>query len=182
MHIINMKILYDFHRYWCTFGLEDYKEKDATPFDPSSIPKLGKGSRLGHKYTRCGCTYHFSTRIMVHRPNHVLIWYHQVQHVKKSGIPCHGQLKNAFFGSRSFFAPFISKKLHQWVKSLLLLGMPADVVHKKHKQMVHEKMTIFEGQSSRDDFLTMDDIGNIDRKIKLLKYMYDSSDALSMQQ
>ncbi|GLJ49309.1 hypothetical protein SUGI_1042260 [Cryptomeria japonica] len=57
-----------------------------------------------------------------------------------------------------------------------------DAVHKKHKQMVHEKMTIFEGQSSRDDFLTMDDIANIDCKIKTLRYMFHSIDAISVQQ
>ncbi|GLJ39787.1 hypothetical protein SUGI_0813200 [Cryptomeria japonica] len=43
-------------------------------------------------------------------------------------------------------------------------------------------MTIFEGQSSRDDFLTMDDIANIDRKIKTLRYMFHSIDAISVQQ
>ncbi|GLJ24172.1 hypothetical protein SUGI_0461150 [Cryptomeria japonica] len=48
--------------------------------------------------------------------------------------------------------------------------------------MVHEKMPIFEGQSSRDDFLTMDDIANIDRKIKTLRCMFHSSDSLSVQQ
>ncbi|GLJ19786.1 hypothetical protein SUGI_0358560 [Cryptomeria japonica] len=48
--------------------------------------------------------------------------------------------------------------------------------------MVHEKMTIFEGQSSRDDFLTMDDIANIDHKIKTLRYMFHSIDSISVQQ
>ncbi|GLJ36452.1 hypothetical protein SUGI_0731990 [Cryptomeria japonica] len=103
---------------------------------------------------------------MVRKPNNVLIWYHQVQHVSNEGITCHGQMNNEFLGRRSFFAPYISKHLHQWVDSFLLLGMPADVVHNKHKKMVHEKMTMFEGQSSRDDFLTMDDIANIDHRIK----------------
>ncbi|GLJ51618.1 hypothetical protein SUGI_1096990 [Cryptomeria japonica] len=60
--------------------------------------------------------------------------------------------------------------------------MLADAVHKKHKQMVHEKMTMFEGQSSRDDFLTMNDIMNIDRKIKTSSYMLHSSDAISVRQ
>ncbi|GLJ21886.1 hypothetical protein SUGI_0409280 [Cryptomeria japonica] len=60
--------------------------------------------------------------------------------------------------------------------------MPVDAVHKKHKQMVHEKMTIFEGQSSRDNFLTMDGIANIDSKIKTLRYMFHSIDVISVQQ
>ncbi|GLJ59648.1 hypothetical protein SUGI_1517700 [Cryptomeria japonica] len=60
--------------------------------------------------------------------------------------------------------------------------MPADAVHKEHKQMVHEKMTMFEGQYSRDDFLTMDDIANIDHRIKASSYIFHSSDAISMQQ
>lgn len=47
--------------------------------------------------------------------------------------------------------------------------------------MVHEKMTIFEGQSSRDDFLTMDDIANIDHKIKTLRYMFHSIDSISVK-
>ncbi|GLJ53637.1 hypothetical protein SUGI_1144060 [Cryptomeria japonica] len=60
--------------------------------------------------------------------------------------------------------------------------MPADAVHKNHKQMVHERMTMFEGQSRRDDFLTMDDIANIDCRIKTSSYMFHSSDAISVQQ
>ncbi|XP_059075214.1 uncharacterized protein LOC131053458 [Cryptomeria japonica] len=177
-----MNVLYDFHRYWCTYGPKDYKKKDAKPFDPSSIPKSGKGSRPGRVHTHHGFTCHFSTRIMVCKPNHVLIWYYQVQHVDKEGIPCHGQVNNEFLGMRSFFAPYISEQLHQCVESLLLLGMPVDAVHKKHKQMVHEKMTIFEGQSSRDNFLTMDGIANIDSKIKTLRYMFHSIDVISVQQ
>lgn len=97
----------------------------------------------------------------------------------REGKTCHGQ-SDEFLGTRRFFAPYISKQLHQWVESLLLLGMPKDAVHKKHKQAVHEKLTIFEGQSSRDDFLNMDDIGNIDRKIKTLSYLLDSNDAHSV--
>ena len=48
--------------------------------------------------------------------------------------------------------------------------------------MVHEKMTMFEGQSCRDDFLNMDDIANIDHKIKTIRYVLDSNDARSVQQ
>ncbi|GLJ43924.1 hypothetical protein SUGI_0915660 [Cryptomeria japonica] len=28
--------------YWCTYGPKDYQGKDATPFDPSLVPKSGK--------------------------------------------------------------------------------------------------------------------------------------------
>ncbi|KAH9326548.1 hypothetical protein KI387_006726, partial [Taxus chinensis] len=56
-----------------------------------------------------------------------------------------------------------------------------DIVLQKHCEMVHEKLTLFDGQTKHDDFLSSHDVQNIDTKIKAATYMYDRNDAQSVR-
>ncbi|KAH9316521.1 hypothetical protein KI387_025148, partial [Taxus chinensis] len=167
--------------YWCSYGPEDFKEEDALPYDKSKVPTRGTGSRPGRKHIKCGCQCNFNVRILMKRSEYALITYPQMDHVDNNNHICHGQKNHKFEGTRAYYAPHISKELQEWVEKLLLLGMPADIVLQKHREMVHEKLALFDGQTKRDDFLSSHDVHNIDTKIKAAKYMYDRNDAQSVR-
>ncbi|KAH9291546.1 hypothetical protein KI387_043259 [Taxus chinensis] len=167
--------------YWCSYGPEDFKEEDALPYDKSKVPTRGTGSRPGRKHIKCGCQCNFNVRILMKRSEYALITYPQMDHVDNNNHICHGQKNHKFEGTRAYYAPHISKELQEWVEKLLLLGMPADIVLQKHREMVHEKLALFDGQTKRDDFLSSHDVQNIDTKIKAAKYMYDRNDAQSVR-
>ncbi|KAH9312868.1 hypothetical protein KI387_027903, partial [Taxus chinensis] len=167
--------------YWCSYGPEDFKEEDDFPYDKSKVPTRGTGSRPGRKHIKCGCQCNFNVRILMKRSEYALITYPQMDHVDNNNHICHGQKNHKFEGTRAYYAPHISKELQEWVEKLLLLGMPADIVLQKHREMVHEKLALFDGQTKRDDFLSSHDVQNIDKKIKAAKYMYDRNDAQSVR-
>ncbi|KAH9287926.1 hypothetical protein KI387_032043, partial [Taxus chinensis] len=167
--------------YWCSYGPEDFKEEDALPYDKSKVPTRGTGSRPGRKHIKCGCQCNFNVRILMKRSEYALITYPQMDHVDNNNHICHGQKNHKFEGTRAYYAPHISKELQEWVEKLLLLGMPADIVLQKHREMVHEKLALFDGKTKRDDFLSSHDVQNIDTKIKAAKYMYDRNDAQSVR-
>ncbi|KAH9328046.1 hypothetical protein KI387_000154 [Taxus chinensis] len=97
------------------------------------------------------------------------------------GKVCHGQETDDFRGSRCSLAPHISGALKDWVESLLLLGLTPELVHKKYRHMVHEKLTLFNGQAEWDDFLSKDDIRNIEGKMKEAEYKFELNDADSVR-
>lgn len=104
-----------------------------------------------------------------------------MNHIDNRGKPCHGQEVVDFVGTRAYHAPHISKELCQWVERCLLLGMSAECVHQKHRELVHDKVSSFEIEFDRNDFLSRDDIGNIERKLKHAQYMFDKNDAQSVR-
>jgi len=67
-----------------------------------------------------------------------------MNHIDVGGKPCHGQEVDDFVGTRAYHAPHIRKELYQWVERCLLLGMSAECVHQKHRELVHDKVSSIE--------------------------------------
>lgn len=167
--------------FWCSYGPEDYREIDQLPYDISKVPEHGKGSHLGCKHLRRGCLSHFSIRILKKALEHCLITYTDMNHIDDGGKYSHGQPVDDFVGTRAYYAPHISNKLQQWVEWCLLLGMSIECVHQKHCELVHDRVASFEVEFDRNDFLSRDDIGNIDRRLKHAQYMFEKNDAQSVR-
>ena len=148
------------------YGPDDYQEIDKQHDDISKVPTHGKGSRPGRKHLRCGCLCHFSIRILKKAPKRCLITYSEMNHIDNRGKPCHGQEVVDFVGTRAYHAPHISKELCQCVERCLLLGMSAECVHQKKFELVNDKLSSFQIEFDRNDFLSHDGIGNIERKLK----------------
>ena len=58
--------------------------------------------------------------------------------------------------------------------------MSVECVHQKHCELVHDKVSSFEIKFDRNDFISHDDIGNIERKLKHSQCMFDKNDAQSV--
>ncbi|KAH9299293.1 hypothetical protein KI387_030975, partial [Taxus chinensis] len=155
--------------------------QDEAHYDISKVPKVGQNSRPGRKHLRRGCQCHFSIRVLMKLQDRALITYNKMDHRDHEGKIFHGQETDDFRGSRCSLAPHISGALKDWVESLLLLGLTPELVHKKHRHMVHEKLTLFNGQTERDDFLSKDDIRNIEGKMKEAEYKFELNDADSVR-
>jgi hypothetical protein len=96
-------------------------------------------------------------------PEHAMITYAEMNHIDITGKPCHGQEVDDFVGTRAYHAPHVSNELLQWVEICLLLGMLVECIHHKHCELVHDKVTSSKVEFDRNDFLTCDDIDNIER-------------------
>ena len=60
-------------------------------------------------------------------------------------------------------------------------GCLLNVYIKNISELVHDKVSSFEIEFDRNDFLSRDDIGNIERKLKHSQYMFDKNDAQSVR-
>eukprot|EP01018_Ginkgo_biloba_P035343 Gb_06155 [translate_table: standard] len=68
------------------------------------------------------------------------------------------------------FSPHLSNEIKKWLKSMLYLGVPGDVIFDNHTLTVEAKVAI-DGKSSHcDDFLTRQDIYNLEARIKASSY------------
>ncbi|KAI3911796.1 hypothetical protein MKW92_045214 [Papaver armeniacum] len=137
--------------YWCSYGPEDYRHSDSSVGDNlNSKPQSGKGSRPGRRHMMRGCLCHFTVKTLIHT------------HVDKSGSPCHGILDRDAVGTRAMYAPRISDELRQKVMSMLYVGISWDDIIQHHTDVVERHG----GPSNRDDFLTRNDVRNMERVVK----------------
>ncbi|XP_048436370.1 uncharacterized protein LOC103965988 [Pyrus x bretschneideri] len=149
--------------YWCSYGPEDYRENESGLVDGSSTkPASGKGSRPGRRHMMRGCLCHFTVKRLYTRPLLALIIYNQRNHVDKSGSPCHGILDQDAMGTRAMYAPRISEEQRQKVMSMLYVGIPLDNIIQHHMELVQGHG----GPHNRDDFLSRNDVRNMERGIR----------------
>ncbi|KAL9176917.1 hypothetical protein ABFS82_01G025500 [Erythranthe guttata] len=149
--------------YWCSYGPEDYRDIEPQIGENTSTkPSSGKGSRPGRRHMMRGCICHFTVKRLYTRPQLALIIYNQRSHVDKSGAPCHGILDQESVGTRAMYAPRISEELRQKVMSLLHVGTSLDAIVQHHMEEVQRHG----GPHSRDDFLTRNDVRNMERLIR----------------
>ncbi|XP_048331795.1 uncharacterized protein LOC107411131 [Ziziphus jujuba] len=164
--------------YWCSYGPEDYRESESGVEDGSNIkPASGKGSRPGRRHMMRGCLCHFTVKRLYIRPLLAIIIYNQRKHVDKSGSPCHGILDQDALGTRAMYAPRISEELRQKVMSMLYVGIPLDKIIQHHMEMVQGHG----GPHNRDDFLTRNDIRNMERVIRNSSHELHTSDECSVK-
>lgn len=150
-------------RYWCSYGPEDYREVEPHIGENSSTkPATGKGSRPGRRHMMRGCLCHFTVKRLYTRPLLALIIYNQRTHVDKTGSPCHGLLDQEAVGTRAMYAPRISEELRQKVLSMLHAGISLDTIVQHHLEEVQRHG----GPHNRDDFLTRNDVRNMERLIR----------------
>ncbi|KAK6140830.1 hypothetical protein DH2020_025424 [Rehmannia glutinosa] len=149
--------------YWCSYGPEDYRDIEPHIGENSSIkPASGKGSRPGRRHMMRGCLCHFTIKRLYTRPQLALIIYNQRNHVDKTGGPCHGILDQEAVGTRAMYAPRISDELRQKVMSMLHVGISLDTIVQHHMEEVQRHG----GPHSHDDFLTRNDVRNMERLIR----------------
>ncbi|KAH9760982.1 swim-type domain-containing protein [Citrus sinensis] len=149
--------------YWCSYGPEDYRDSESGNGDGSNVkPATGKGSRPGRRHMMRGCLCHFTVKRLYTRPLLALIIYNQRKHVDKTGAPCHGILDRDAVGTRAMYAPRISEDLRQKVMSMLYVGISLDNIIQHHIEAVQGHG----GPHNRDDFLTRNDVRNMERVIR----------------
>lgn len=124
-----------------------------------------------------GCLCHFTVKRLYTRPLLALIIYNQRNHVDKTGAPCHGLLDRDALGTRAMYAPRISEDLRQKVMSMLYVGISLDTVIQHHMELVREHG----GPHNRDDFLTRNDVRNIERVIRNTSHELHADDLCSVR-
>ncbi|XP_022730449.1 uncharacterized protein LOC111285324 isoform X2 [Durio zibethinus] len=164
--------------YWCSYGPEDYRDSESGLGDVSNFkPATGKGSRPGRRHMMRGCLCHFTVKRLYTRPLLALIIYNQRKHVDKTGAPCHGILDQDAVGTRAMYAPRISEELRQKVMSMLYVGISLDNIIQHHMEVVQEHG----GPHNRDDFLTRNDVRNIERVIRNTSHELHIDDECSVK-
>ncbi|XAR69325.1 hypothetical protein NMG60_11000865 [Bertholletia excelsa] len=164
--------------YWCSYGPEDYRDSESGIADGANIkPASGKGSRPGRRHMMRGCLCHFTVKRLYTRPLIALIIYNQRNHVDKTGTPCHGVLDRDALGTRAMYAPRISEELRQKVMSMLYAGISLDNIMQHHMEEVQRHG----GPHNRDDFLTRNDVRNMERLIRNLSHELNGDDECSVK-
>ncbi|KAK6929062.1 hypothetical protein RJ641_005267 [Dillenia turbinata] len=149
--------------YWCSYGPEDYRDCESNIAECSTVkPSTGKGSRPGRRHMMRGCLCHFTIKRLYTRPFLALIIYNQRSHVDKTGAPCHGILDQDAVGTRAMYAPRISEELRQKVMAMLFVGISLDNIIQHHTEVVQSHG----GPHNRDDFLTRNDVRNMERVVR----------------
>ncbi|XP_059641485.1 uncharacterized protein LOC132283540 [Cornus florida] len=164
--------------YWCSYGPEDYRNSEPGIWNNSKIkPASGKGSRPGRRHMMRGCLCHFTVKRLYIRPLLALIIYNQRNHVDKTGAPCHGILDQDAVGTRAMYAPRISEDLRQKVMSMLYVGISLDNIIQHHMEEVQKHG----GPHNRDDFLTRNDVRNMERLIHNSSHELHPNDGCSVK-
>ncbi|XP_047342558.1 uncharacterized protein LOC124946046 [Impatiens glandulifera] len=164
--------------YWCSYGPEDYRNSESGIADVTNIkPPSGKGSRPGRRHMLRGCMCHFTVKQLYNRPLIALIIFNQRDHVDKTGAPCHGLLDQDAVGTRAMYAPRISEELRMKVMSMLYVGMSLDNIMQHHMEEVQKHG----GPINRDDFLTRNDVRNMERLTQGASHELDVNDESSIK-
>ncbi|KAE9459178.1 hypothetical protein C3L33_08916, partial [Rhododendron williamsianum] len=160
-----------------SYLLEDYRDSESGGDGANNIPASGKGSRPGRRHMMRGCLCHFTVKRLYSRPFLALIIYNQQNHVDKTGAPCHGILDQDALGTRAMYAPRISEELRQKVMSMLYVGMSLDNIMQHHMGEVERQG----GPHNRDDFLTRNDVRNMERLVRNSSHELDGNDECSVK-
>ncbi|KAL3746688.1 hypothetical protein ACJRO7_015616 [Eucalyptus globulus] len=164
--------------YWCSYGPEDYRDNESVVGDSLGMkPLSGKGSRPGRHHMMRGCLCHFTVKRLYIRPSIALIIYNQQKHVDKTGAPCHGLLDRHAVGTRAMYAPRISEELRQKVMSMLYAAIPIDDIMQHHMELVQRHG----GPLNRDDFLSRNDVRNMERLVHNSSHELNENDECSVK-
>lgn len=164
--------------YWCSYGPEDYRDNESVVGDSLGMkPLSGKGSRPGRHHMMRGCLCHFTVKRLYIRPSIALIIYNQRKHVDKTGAPCHGLLDHHAVGTRAMYAPRISEELRQKVMSMLYAAIPIDDIMQHHMELVQRHG----GPLNRDDFLSRNDVRNVERLVHNSSHELNENDECSVK-
>lgn len=124
-----------------------------------------------------GCLCHFTVKRLYSRLFLALIIYNQQNHVDKTGAPCHGILDQDALGTRAMYAPRISEELRQKLMSMLYVGMSLDNIMQHHMGEVERQG----GPHNHDDFLTCNDVRNMERLVCNSSHELDGNDECSVK-
>lgn len=124
-----------------------------------------------------GCLCHFTVKRLYTRPLLALVIYNQRKHVDKTGAPCHGILDRDALGTRAMYAPRISEDLRQKVMSMLYVGISLDNIILHHLELVQGHG----GPHNRDDFLTRNDVRNMERAVRNSSHELHAEDESSIR-
>lgn len=124
-----------------------------------------------------GCLCHFTVKRLYTRPQIALVIYNQRNHVDKEGAPCHGIHDQEAVGTRAMYAPRISEELRLKVMSMLHVGISLDAIVQHHMEEVQRHG----GPHNRDDFLTRNDVRNMERIIKNSSHELHTNDHCSVK-
>ncbi|KAH1252917.1 hypothetical protein GmHk_04G009739 [Glycine max] len=131
----------------------------------------------GRRHMMRGCLCHFTVKRLYTRPLLALIIYNQRRHVDKSGAPCHGLLDRDAVGTRAMYAPRISDELRQKVMSMLYVGISLDKIIQHHAEGMQKQG----GPQNRDDFLTRNDVRNMERTVRNSSHELHENDECSVK-
>lgn len=124
-----------------------------------------------------GCLCHFTVKRLYTWPLLALIIYNQRRHADKSGAPCHGLLDRDAVGTRAMYASRISDELCQKVMSMLYVGMSLDKIMQHHAEGTHKQV----GPQNHDDFLTRNDVRNMERTVRNSSHKLHENDECSVK-
>ncbi|XP_037496949.1 uncharacterized protein LOC105628473 isoform X3 [Jatropha curcas] len=93
------------------------------------------------------------------------------------GAPCHGMLDLDAVGTRAMYAPRISEELRQKVMSMLYVGISLDNIIQHHTDVVQGHG----GPHNRDDFLTRNDVRNMERVVRNSSHKMHANDDCSVK-
>eukprot|EP01018_Ginkgo_biloba_P003089 Gb_21020 [translate_table: standard] len=88
---------------------------------------------------------------------------------------------NTAGGTRAMFTAHLSNEIKKWVKSMLYLGVPGDVIFDNHTLSVEAKVAVDGKSSHRDDFLTRQATYNLETQIKASSYKLQSKEEDSIR-
>ncbi|KAG8635841.1 uncharacterized protein LOC110603869 isoform X3 [Manihot esculenta] len=93
------------------------------------------------------------------------------------GAPCHGILDLDAVGTRAMYAPRISEELRQKVMFMLYVGISLDNIVQHHAEVVQGHG----GPHNRDDFLTRNDVRNMERVVRNSSHKLHANDDCSVK-
>eukprot|EP01018_Ginkgo_biloba_P025698 Gb_31090 [translate_table: standard] len=123
-----------------------------------------------------GCLCHFIVKRLYTHSHLALITYNNCHHVDVNNKLCHGLKDNTTRGTQAIFSPHLSNEIKKWVKSMLYLRVPGDVIFNNHTLTMEAKVAIDGKSSHHDDFLTRQDIYNLEAQIKASSYKLQSKE------
>eukprot|EP01018_Ginkgo_biloba_P035271 Gb_21708 [translate_table: standard] len=167
--------------YWCYYGPKDYRVESNILHDEISRPRSGDGSRLRRKHAMRGCICYFIVKRLYTRSHFALIIYNNRHHIDINNKFFHGLKDNTTGGTRAMFTPHLSNEIKKWMKSMLYLSVPRDVIFDNHTLSVEAKVAVDGKSSHRDDFLTRQDIYNLETRVKASSYKLQSKEEDSIR-
>ncbi|KAF2304514.1 hypothetical protein GH714_032867 [Hevea brasiliensis] len=172
------ELSWSFFEYWCSYGPEDCRDSESGIRDGSSIkPVTEKGSRPGRHHMMRGCICQFTVKCLYIHPFLAFITYNQRKHMDKTGAPCYGILDLDTVGIRAMYTPRILKELRQKVRFMLCVGISLDNIIQHHAAVVQGHG----GPHNRDDFLTQNDVRNMERVVHNYSHKLHANDDYSVK-
>jgi len=133
-----------------------------------------------HESIKVGCQCHFIVRRLQLRPDDAVIIYTACRHIDKSNVVCHG--KDAIGRPMRFsYAPHLTRDMRSIVQHLIQRGFNVTMIWDKFISDVKDGFDELYTGTSRDTYMTRQDILNIYNDTIRLEYVKDQSDPISVE-